>query len=85
MLDNFEQVAVAAPVLGDLLSACANLSLLVTSREPLALGWEQLFELGPLDCPSADQSLEVIGAGAGGRTVRAAGARGSAWFRARVG
>jgi predicted ATPase len=62
VLDNFEQVAAAAPTLADLLSACANLSLLVTSREPLALGWEQLFDLGPLDCPPADQSAEVIGA-----------------------
>src|SRR5262249_15161235 len=53
LLDNFEQVASAAPVLSDLLAACPRLSLLVTSREPLALAWEQLYQVGPLDCPPA--------------------------------
>jgi non-specific serine/threonine protein kinase len=60
VLDNFEQVAAAAPSLGGLLGACPNLSLLVTSREPLAVGWEQLFDVGPLDCPPADETSEII-------------------------
>jgi non-specific serine/threonine protein kinase len=54
VIDNFEQVADAAPALGDLLGACPELHLLVTSREPLALAWEQLFEVAPLDYPADD-------------------------------
>ncbi len=60
VLDNFEQVAAAAPSLGGLLGTCPNLSLLVTSREPLAVGWEQLFDVGPLDCPRADAASDMI-------------------------
>jgi predicted ATPase/class 3 adenylate cyclase len=41
LFDNFEQVAEAAPALSDLLSACPNLELVVTSREPLHLAGEQ--------------------------------------------
>jgi non-specific serine/threonine protein kinase len=58
ILDNFEQVIDAAPALGDLLGACAGLRLLVTSREPLALAWEQLFEVAPLGYPAADRAAE---------------------------
>jgi predicted ATPase/DNA-binding CsgD family transcriptional regulator len=54
VLDNVEQVAGAAPRLGALLAACPGLTVLATSREPLALAWEQLFEVGPLACPAAD-------------------------------
>jgi predicted ATPase/DNA-binding CsgD family transcriptional regulator len=52
ILDNFEQVIDAAPVLGDLLGACTELRVLVTSREPLALAWEQLFEVASLGYPA---------------------------------
>jgi hypothetical protein len=38
VLDNFEQVADAAPVLGEVLVSCPNLGLLVTSREIPAPG-----------------------------------------------
>ena len=37
VLDNFEQIITAAPLLTELLSACARLQLLVTSREALRL------------------------------------------------
>jgi predicted ATPase len=40
LFDNFEQVAEAAPGLSDLLQACPNLDLVVTSREPLHLAGE---------------------------------------------
>ena len=35
LLDNFEQVVAAAPVVADLLAAAPQLKVLVTSREPL--------------------------------------------------
>ena len=35
VIDNFEQVIVAAPLVNDLLSACPGLKILVTSREPM--------------------------------------------------
>ena len=41
LFDNFEQVTDAAPGLSELLAACPNLGLVVTSREPLHLAAEQ--------------------------------------------
>lgn len=54
VLDNFEQVSAAALDIRDLLAACPRLRLLVTSREPLALAWEQLLQVGPLACPAEE-------------------------------
>jgi len=51
LLDNFEQVVSAAPLLEDLLSACPGLVILVTSREVLRLSAEQLFPVPPLAFP----------------------------------
>ena len=54
ILDNFEQVVTAAPVLGDL--ACSNddgLKILVTSRIPLRLKAETMYVLPPLEIPEA--------------------------------
>jgi predicted ATPase/DNA-binding CsgD family transcriptional regulator len=51
LLDNFEQIMTAAPLLTELLSACARLQLLVTSREALRLRGEQEFLLSPLALP----------------------------------
>lgn len=51
LLDNFEQIITAAPLLSELLSACARLKLLVTSREALDLRGEQAFQLSPLALP----------------------------------
>jgi predicted ATPase/class 3 adenylate cyclase len=47
LLDNLEQVVEAAPALGELLSACPKLRLLVTSREPLHLAAEQEYQVPP--------------------------------------
>ncbi|HJS18615.1 MAG TPA: LuxR C-terminal-related transcriptional regulator [Anaerolineales bacterium] len=49
VLDNFEQVISAAPLLTELLSACAELKVLVTSREALHLRGEHEFPLAPLE------------------------------------
>jgi len=48
LLDNFEQVVDAAPAVGDVLRACPNLRLLVTSRETLRIDGETEFMLPPL-------------------------------------
>jgi predicted ATPase/DNA-binding SARP family transcriptional activator len=48
LLDNFEQVDAAAPLLSELLGAAPELRLLVTSRRPLRLYGEHEFPLPPL-------------------------------------
>src|SRR5215471_5111143 len=51
LLDNFEQIISAAPMMEDLLAACPKLSILVTSREVLHLKAEHLFPVPPLALP----------------------------------
>jgi predicted ATPase/DNA-binding SARP family transcriptional activator len=48
VVDNFEQVAAAAPLVGALLAACPALTVLATSREPLVLHAEQRYPVPPL-------------------------------------
>ncbi|MFN8474993.1 MAG: tetratricopeptide repeat protein [Anaerolineae bacterium] len=52
LLDNFEQVLDAAPILADLLAAAPRIKLLVTSREVLRLRAEHVFPVEPLAVPS---------------------------------
>ena len=53
LLDNLEQVIEAAPQLSALLSACANLAVLVTSRELLRVQGEVEYAVPPLASPEA--------------------------------
>lgn len=53
ILDNFEQVTPAAPLIAQLLEQCAGLRVLVTSREPLRLRAEQRFKVPPLEPAAA--------------------------------
>ena len=53
LLDNLEQVVDAAPELGELLEACPNLKLLVTSRELLHIRGEVDYPVPPLAEPDA--------------------------------
>src|SRR5262245_19742042 len=48
LLDNFEQVLSAAPIVAELLTSTADLRLLVTSRSPLGLRGEREYPVEPL-------------------------------------
>jgi predicted ATPase len=52
LVDNFEQVLDAAPLLTDLLASCANLNVIVTSRAVLRVSGEHDFEVPPLAVPT---------------------------------
>ncbi len=58
VLDNFEQVARAAPQVMDLLLVCPQLKVLVTSRQVLHLQAEYLFPVPPLALPDLDRLPE---------------------------
>jgi predicted ATPase/class 3 adenylate cyclase len=51
ILDNFEQVLEAAPVVVDLLAVAPRMRILVTSREPLHITGEQELAVPPLSLP----------------------------------
>ncbi|MCE7986858.1 MAG: XRE family transcriptional regulator [Caldilinea sp. CFX5] len=53
VLDNFEQVSAAAPMVADLLGECPGLRVLVTSQEPLRLRTEQRQRVPPLSPAAA--------------------------------
>jgi predicted ATPase len=53
LLDNFEQVTAAAPLVAELLAASAGLVILVTSRTTLRLSGEHEFPVLPLPTPPA--------------------------------
>jgi predicted ATPase/class 3 adenylate cyclase len=53
VLDNFEQVLPAPPVVGELLAAAPRMRILVTSREPLHIAGEQELGVPPLELPDA--------------------------------
>ena len=58
VLDNFEHILPAAPVVSELLAASPRLSILATSRAPLRLQSEHEFAVPPLALPG-DHRLSV--------------------------
>jgi predicted ATPase/DNA-binding CsgD family transcriptional regulator len=65
LLDNFEQIVSAAPLLTELLESYAEVRMLVTSREALRLRGEHEFPLEPLESGdqikrSGDQPVDIL-------------------------
>ncbi|SNT64874.1 Predicted ATPase [Asanoa hainanensis] len=60
VVDNFEHVAEAAPVLADVLAGAAGVTALVTSRSPVRISGEHAFALEPLAIPDRDITLDAV-------------------------
>jgi predicted ATPase len=60
VLDNFEHVIAASPLLAELLEACPHLKLLVTSREVLRLRGEHQFTVPLLALPDLNKRLPDV-------------------------
>ncbi len=63
VLDNFEQIIAAAPLVDDLLRRCPWLHVLVTSRQPLRVRGERQITIRPLALPAELPGAGVITAG----------------------
>jgi predicted ATPase len=59
VVDNFEHVIEAAELVGELLSACERLKVLVTSREALDLRAEHRVLVSPLALPAVSERVSV--------------------------
>ena len=57
VLDNFEHVADAAPLVSELLAACAQIHVLATSRSSLRIAGENEVPVPPLELPEAMELL----------------------------
>jgi predicted ATPase/transcriptional regulator with XRE-family HTH domain len=57
VIDNFEHILDAAPDIAGLVAACANLSILTTSREPLHVRAEREVAVLPLPVPEPSHAL----------------------------
>jgi predicted ATPase/DNA-binding SARP family transcriptional activator len=65
VLDNFEHVLPAAPLIGEVLAAGPALAVLATSREPLRLQAEHRYAVDPLQVPAEDEPAAVAQAASG--------------------
>src|SRR5215212_6511650 len=57
LLDNFEQILAAAPVVSMLLATCPSLTALVTSRATLHIRGEHEFTVPPLELPTPERQV----------------------------
>jgi predicted ATPase/class 3 adenylate cyclase len=64
VLDNFEQIIEAAPVVDRLLNEAPRLTILVTSRVPLHLSGEQEYPVPPLTLPDPSRAIDLEALGA---------------------
>jgi non-specific serine/threonine protein kinase len=74
VLDNFEHLLEAATLLGPVLLACRNLTVLVTSRVVLNVQGEQIFLVPPLQMPDAPGCAAIAQSEAGRLFAARAGA-----------
>ncbi|GIF49158.1 putative ATPase [Asanoa ferruginea] len=72
VIDNFEQVASAAPMISTLLAAAPRVTALVTSRAPLRLTGEHTAEVPPLPLPDPESDYSDARTGAVGLFVERA-------------
>src|SRR5215213_6903187 len=59
VLDNFEHVVDASPLVAGLLSYCPDIPVLVTSRAPLHISGEYELPVPPLDVPATERPLRL--------------------------
>ena len=80
LLDNCEQIVDAvAETVRWLLSACASVRVLATSREALRVPGEQVVVVPPLEVPTQDSATEVLAAAAGELFLSRAVEAGAIW------
>jgi len=64
VLDNFERVLAAAPLVAELLARTSRLRVLATSRVPLHVSGEQEYPVPPLPLPATTSAADVLRADA---------------------
>lgn len=62
VLDNFEHLLVATPLVAELLVQAPNLTILTTSRAPLRISGEHEYPVGALELPHLGETLEKLAA-----------------------
>jgi predicted ATPase/DNA-binding SARP family transcriptional activator len=72
VLDNFEHLLPAAPLISDLLASAPALAVIATSREALRLQAEQRYAVAPLELPTEADPRTVAQAAAGALFVERA-------------
>src|SRR4029077_1057521 len=60
VLDNFERLLSAAPLVAEILAAAPRLSVLATSRTPLKLSGEHEYQVPPLAVPDASSDVAAL-------------------------
>ncbi len=60
VLDNFEQLISAAPVVADLLAAASQLKIITSSRVALKIQSEREYPVPPLETPQSESTLEEL-------------------------
>ncbi len=69
VLDNYEHLIDAAPLVTKLLESAHRLKVLVTSRERLRISGEHVFDVPPLALPDPQQPMRVASLGLSGATA----------------
>jgi predicted ATPase/DNA-binding CsgD family transcriptional regulator/Tfp pilus assembly protein PilF len=59
VLDNFEHMMEAAPAVVDLLVSAPDVKVMVTSREPLHMQGEQLYQVPPMELPDLKRQASI--------------------------